>query len=125
MLTSVHDFRSREDDPEQTYDTVAKQDVTANTDLAFYSGSCLRGQKSAGDWGFPATYQSYCLAGLASFGPAAGFFDFCWTVLFFGRAVANRLKQLRRSSSSFTKRQSCTVLAGAETCFGSGFIFSS
>ena len=31
----------------------------------------------------------------------------------------------RIARASFTKRQSCTVLAGAETCFGSGAIFSS
>jgi hypothetical protein len=69
--------------------------------------------------------QHYCFAGPGPTAGAAGLLDFCWAVFFFGGGFTNRLKQLRRSSSSFTKRQSCTVLAGAKTCFGAGFILSS
>jgi hypothetical protein len=61
----------------------------------------------------------YCFAGFG----ATGFLSFRWAVLFFGAGVTNRLKQLRRSSSSFKKRQSCTAFAGAERLFGSGFMF--
>src|SRR5215469_6578137 len=67
----------------------------------------------------------YCFAGVGAMVPAAGFFGFCWAVFFFGGRFTNRLKQLRRSSSSFKKRQSSAVLAGADTCFGAGFILSS
>jgi hypothetical protein len=66
----------------------------------------------------------YCFGGLGGITPAGGFFGFRWAV-FFGGGFTNRLKQLRRSSSSFTKRQSCTDLAGLETGFGAGSIFSS
>jgi hypothetical protein len=66
----------------------------------------------------------YFFAGLGGIAPAGGFFSFRWAV-FFGGGFTNRLKQLRRSSSSFAKRQSCTVLAGVETGFGAGSIFSS
>ena len=70
-------------------------------------------------------FQRYCFAGPGTIVPDAGFLSFCWAVFFFVGEFANRLKQLIRSSCSFRKRQSCTDLAGAETCFGSGFIFSS
>jgi hypothetical protein len=73
----------------------------------------------------PRFARGYCLAGVGAFVPAAGFLSFCWTLFVFDGGFANPLKQLRRSSSSFTKRQSCTVLAEAETCFGSGFILLS
>src|SRR6516225_1442761 len=70
-------------------------------------------------------FPRYCFAGPGTIVPDAGFLSFCWAVFFFVGEFANRLKQLRRSSCSFRKRQSCTDLAGAETCFGSGFILSS
>src|SRR5262249_34346334 len=70
-------------------------------------------------------FPRYCFAGPGTIVPDAGFLSFCWAVFFFVGEFANRLKQLRRSSCSFRKRQSCTDLVGAETCFGSGFILSS
>jgi hypothetical protein len=52
------------------------------------------------------------------------FYCFFGIVFFFEATFTNRLKQLRRSSSSFKKRQSLTVLAGADASLGAGFIFA-
>ena len=47
-------------------------------------------------------YVGYCFAGPGAAVPAAGFLSFCWAIFFFGGGFTNLLKQLRRSSSSFT-----------------------